>query len=64
MLPFGAVIFDYLENISTSIVMWFYPLRVDFIGFLATVLTPIKWTLLSIAFLLLIPGLLVRLRGY
>lgn len=61
LLPFGAMIFDYLENVSTSTVMWYYPTRVDFVGFLATVFTPIKWVLLSIAFLLLIPGFIIRL---
>ena len=61
LLPFGAVIFDYLENVSTSIVMWFYPARVDFVGFLATVFTPVKWGLLSVAFLVLIPGLVIRI---
>jgi hypothetical protein len=61
LLPFGAVIFDYLENVSTSIVMWFYPARVDFFGFLATVFTPVKWGLLSLAFLVLIPGLAIRI---
>lgn len=60
LLPFGAVIFDYFENISTSIVMGVYPTRVDFIGFLATVFTPIKWVLLSLAFLLLIPAFIIR----
>lgn len=61
LLPFGALIFDYLENISTSIVMGFYPARVNFVGFLATVFTPVKWGLLSVAFLVLIPGLVIRI---
>jgi len=61
LLPFGGLIFDYLENVSTSIVMWFYPARVDFVGFLATVFTPVKWGLLSLAFLVLIPGLVIRI---
>ena len=61
LLPFGAVVFDYLENVSTSIVMWVYPTRIDFVGFLATVFTPIKWVLLSLAFLLLIPAFITRI---
>ena len=61
LLPFGAVIFDYFENIATSIVMWRYPMRVDFVGFLAPVFTPVKWGLLSSAFVLLVPGLIIRI---
>lgn len=61
LLPCGALIFDYLENVSTSIVMWFYPARVDFVGFLATVFTPVKWVLVSLAFLALIPGFISRI---
>jgi hypothetical protein len=62
LLPFSALLFDYLENISTATVMWFYPTRVSSVGVLATFFTPIKWILLSCAFLALIPGLIIRIR--
>jgi hypothetical protein len=57
LLPFAGLLFDYLENISTSIVMWSYPDRMNFVGLLATIFTPVKWALISLAFLALLPGL-------
>ena len=62
LLPFSALLFDYLENISTATVMWFYPKRVSSVGVLATFFTPMKWILLSCAFLALIPSLIIRIR--
>ena len=62
LLPFSALLFDYLENISTATVMWFYPTRVNFVGVLATFFTPIKWVLLTCAFLAILPSIIIRIR--
>ncbi|MBD3205913.1 hypothetical protein GF319_06170 [Candidatus Bathyarchaeota archaeon] len=61
ILPFAGLVFDYLENLSTSIVMWRYPERTYSFGLLATLFTPIKWVLISLAFLALFPGLIVNI---
>lgn len=61
LLPFMGLLFDYLENISTSIVMWRYPERIYLVGLLATIFTPVKWVLLSLSFLALLPGLALGL---
>jgi len=56
LLPIGGVILDFLENISTSIVMVQYPLKMDFITTIAPIFTLSKWIVLSISFSFLIIG--------
>jgi hypothetical protein len=34
-----------------------YPERINFVGLLATIFTPVKWALIALAFLALLPGL-------
>jgi hypothetical protein len=51
LLPLGSLVFDYLENISSSIVMWRYPLRTPLVDYAVTVFTPLKWIILSFSFL-------------
>jgi hypothetical protein len=50
LLPLGSMIFDYLENISSSIVMWRYSLRTPIVDYAVTVFTPIKWIILGLSF--------------
>jgi hypothetical protein len=59
LIPALGVIFDYLENISTSVVMARYPARTAGIDLLATVFTPVKWTLVGLGFVLLLVGLVL-----
>ena len=56
-LPIIGVLFDYLENISTSIVMWRYPEKTTIVDTAATVFTPVKWITISICFILILVGL-------
>lgn len=58
LLPILSLGFDYLENISTSLVMWRYPLRTPLVDFAATVFTPLKWIVLGICFVVLFYGLI------
>ncbi len=60
LIPIGAVMLDYLENMMTSIVMYRYPNQTIIIGDLAGVMTSLKWITLSFAFLMLV-ALFVRL---
>jgi hypothetical protein len=50
LLPLGSLVFDYLENISSSIVMWRYPLRTPLVDYAVTVFTPLKWIILGLSF--------------
>ncbi|NHJ33778.1 MAG: hypothetical protein FK732_13040 [Asgard group archaeon] len=51
LLPLCSLVFDYLENISSSIVMWRYPLRTPLVDYLVTVFTPLKWIILGFSFI-------------
>jgi hypothetical protein len=53
---FGAL-FDYLENLSTSLVMVRYPSPTPIADWLAAVFTLVKWILVSGSFLLLFIGI-------
>ncbi len=57
--PVFAVIFDLLENISTSMVMQAYPVQSPIAVSLAPIFTPIKWFFVGGSFLILVAGLLI-----
>jgi hypothetical protein len=54
LIPVLGLLFDYLENISTSIIMWRYPIRTPIIDYAATLFTPLKWMFLGSSFLILL----------
>lgn len=57
LLPFGAVVFDFMENIAVSIVMYRYPLRSPGIAELASIFTFLKWSLIGASFCALVVGM-------
>jgi hypothetical protein len=59
LVPLFAILFDYLENISTSLVMLQFPNRLPLIAMLAPVFTMGKWILVTGSILLLVVGLVV-----
>lgn len=59
LVPVLGMLCDYLENVSTSLVMWRYPAQTPVIDWLAPVFTALKWILISGSFLLLLGGLVV-----
>ena len=54
LLPVCGALFDYLENISASLVMFCYPQQTAGVDLLATFATPVKWMLISLSFVLLV----------
>ncbi len=56
LLPVFAALFDYLENISTSLVMMQFPNQLPLVAMLAPVFTLGKWILIGSSFILLIVG--------
>ena len=56
--PLGAL-FDYLENLSTSLVMLRYPARTPVVDVLAPVFTALKWGFIGVSFVLLFGGIVV-----
>jgi hypothetical protein len=62
LVPLFGAVFDYLENISTSLVMWRYPQETAVVDWLASLFTPAKWSLIFAAFVILVVGLVVLVR--
>jgi hypothetical protein len=56
LVPILGMVFDYLENISTSIVMGRYPAQTAIIDSLAPFFTLLKWVFIVGAFVLLMAG--------
>jgi hypothetical protein len=59
LAPLLGASFDYLENLSTSLVMLRYPTQTPVVDLLAPGFTALKWSLLGASFLLLLGGILV-----
>ena len=59
LAPLLGALFDYLENLSTSLVMLRYPDRTPVVDALAPVFTALKWSVLGASFLLLCGGIVV-----
>ena len=56
LLPVLGMVGDYLENISTSAVMWRYPLPTPIIDWMAGVFTALKWLFIGCSFAGLLIG--------
>jgi hypothetical protein len=56
LAPVLGALFDYLENVSTSLVMWRYPSRTAVVDVLAPAFTLVKWILVGGSFGLLLIG--------
>jgi hypothetical protein len=59
LAPLLGTLFDYLENLSTSMVMLRYPARTAVVDLLAPVFTALKWGFLGASFLLLLVGIVM-----
>jgi hypothetical protein len=59
LAPILGMLLDYLENLSTSLVMYRYPQPTDLAAYLAPVFTLLKWFSVSASFVLLLFGLAV-----
>jgi hypothetical protein len=59
LAPLAGALFDYLENISASIVMLRYPARTAVLDSLASPFTVAKWVFIGVSFLLLLLGVAV-----
>jgi hypothetical protein len=57
LVPLIGLLFDYLENISTSLVMLRYPDPTPVVAWLAPVFTLLKWTFVGGSFVVLLVGL-------
>ena len=64
LVPLLGMTFDYLENISTSLVMLRYPSQTPVVDWLAPIFTSVKWVFVGGSFILLIAGIGVALWGW
>lgn len=61
LFPFAGAVFDYLENISTSLVMGRYPDLTPVVDGLAPIFTLMKWFFVNGSFVVLMIALLLAL---
>jgi hypothetical protein len=61
LAPVLGALFDYLENVSTSLVMARYPGQTPIVDGLAAIFTMVKWAFVNGSFLLLLVGAVVGL---
>jgi hypothetical protein len=59
LAPVLGALFDYLENVSTSLVMLRYPDQTPVVDVLAPVFTLVKWIFVNGSFVLLLAGVAV-----
>ena len=64
LVPLLGMLFDYLENISTSLVMFRYPQTTSVVDVLAPIFTLSKWILITGSFVFLSVGLMVIFWGW
>jgi hypothetical protein len=61
LFPLAGAVFDYLENISTSLVLGRYPAQTPLVDALAPVFTLVKWFFVNGSFVVLTAALLLAL---
>ncbi|KIL44014.1 hypothetical protein KP77_29630 [Jeotgalibacillus alimentarius] len=61
LLPLSGLVFDYLENLSTSLVMSCYPEQLNVIAAIAPVFTAVKWSCIYASFALIPIGIVTYL---
>lgn len=56
LAPLLGIALDYLENLSTMLVMWLYPARTPVVDTLAPIFTAFKWVFVGGSMILLLIG--------
>ena len=64
LFPVFGALFDYLENISASIVMVNYPQHTVLMDSLAPIFTLMKWFFVNGSFVILVPALLIAVWNW
>ena len=64
LFPVFGILFDYLENISTSIVMANYPQQTFLFDTLAPIFTLVKWFFVNGSFVILIPASVIAVWNW
>jgi hypothetical protein len=64
LVPLLGMLFDFLENLATSLVMARFPARTLIFDFLAPIFTLLKWGLIGTSFALLLLGVTQSVRRW
>ena len=64
LAPVLGMLFDYLENIATSLVMLRYPAQTLVVDWLAGIFTGLKWIFIGGSFILLLVGAVIAIWGW
>jgi hypothetical protein len=62
--PLAGMLFDYLENMSTSLVMARFPAQTPLFDWLAGFFTLSKWVFIALSFVLLVTGMIAATRKW
>lgn len=63
MIPFGAWLFDWLENINLVTMLSLYPSKVTTVAEMASICTTLKWSFGAVAILIVLVGLVTALKN-
>lgn len=63
LIPLAGWLFDFLENLGASFVMYRYPRESGFIAIVTPIFTLLKWVFIYISFGLIIVGLIIIARN-
>jgi hypothetical protein len=63
LTPLAGMLLDLLENSATSLVMYRFPAESVLLGWLAALFTLLKWVFVGGAFVVLVVGIVLALRG-
>lgn len=63
LIPLAGWLFDFLENLGASFVMYRYPLDSGFIAIVTPIFTLLKWVFIYISFGLILVGLINLIRN-
>lgn len=63
VVPFGALLFDLLENLSIVLMLSSYPSTLTIVAWLATIFTMIKWVFAGVSIVLLLVGFVMALKN-
>lgn len=64
LVPILGALFDYLENVSTSVVMARYPAQTGVVDGISTIFTMVKWVFVTLSFVLLLIGLVAGMLAW
>ena len=63
LLPFGMMVFDYVENFLIAVLLAFFPTKITLLAQAASFFTSLKWCFAAITFLALIFAIVELLRA-